>query len=234
MQGTLFADIADSSEAWQVLAKAIKKEWVAFHYKWIWRDRKPNKDGLYSYRSVKQMFKEFDNKAPYQKLYYAIRNRFQRIFEFPEDKYRAVKRGIQRGYRGYADEDLWHLSGYLSRVITPALAKLKEIKHGTPMAAFEEADGVDEHGNPTDEASKKAEERWDNILADMIFTFHIAELIIDRNYDYIPTKDWTNEEYNRRKKICKQCDMILLTYAESERYERGWKYFQEHFFSLWD
>ena len=41
-----------------------------------------------------------------------------RPWEFFKDTYREIRSFLQRGYRGYADNDIWGLDEYLSRVIS--------------------------------------------------------------------------------------------------------------------
>lgn len=47
-----------------------------------------------------------------------------RPWEFFKDTYREIKSFLQRGYRGYADNDVWGLDEYLSRVISETTGHL--------------------------------------------------------------------------------------------------------------
>lgn len=53
--------------------------------------------------------------------------------DVPNDFYRKCKRGWQRAYRGWCDEDVWGFDWYLSKVIIEGLKRLKVTKHGTPF-----------------------------------------------------------------------------------------------------
>ena len=49
-----------------------------------------------------------------------------------EESYYRVKWFIQRGYKGYADCDVWSLDDYLLKWLPSALRELKETKHSYP------------------------------------------------------------------------------------------------------
>jgi hypothetical protein len=71
--------------------------------------------------------------------------------DVPNDFYRKCKRGWQRAYRGWADEDTWHLDGYLARIIKESVTYLKSYNNGYP--------------------SDLTEKEWNEILSDIIYTF---------------------------------------------------------------
>lgn len=47
--------------------------------------------------------------------------------------YLTVKYFIQRGYRGYADCDIWDLGSYLNKVLPSAIRECVKGKYGTPV-----------------------------------------------------------------------------------------------------
>jgi hypothetical protein len=47
--------------------------------------------------------------------------------------YDRMKWFVQRGYRGYADCDIWNLDYYLSGWMPAALKQLEQTKYGTPI-----------------------------------------------------------------------------------------------------
>lgn len=49
--------------------------------------------------------------------------------------YREVKWFLQRGRRGYSDQDAWNLEVYLSMVLSKALVRLADTSHGHPCLA---------------------------------------------------------------------------------------------------
>lgn len=57
---------------------------------------------------------------------------------------RKIKCFIQRGIRGYSNEDLWSFDYYLSGVIANGLKDLKKMAHGYPgeLESMEEWQGI--------------------------------------------------------------------------------------------
>mgnify|MGYP003958526869 FL=1 len=81
------------------------------------------------------------------------------------------------------------------------------------MSMFRQKDGVDKDGNPTDEASRLATQRWDNVLNEILYGLKCAKKLQDMDYDY---KD--KEEV---KKLTKSS-------------QRSFELIGKHLFSLWD
>ena len=69
----------------------------------------------------------------------------------------------------------------------------------------------DEDGNPTDEASVLAEQRWENVLGEIIYGLKCAKTI--QNYDY--------EDKEEVKKLTKSS-------------QRSFELIGKHLFNLWD
>lgn len=101
----------------------------------------------------------------------------ERLWEWPQDKYRAIKWFIQRGRRGYADCDLWSLDWYLLSWLPKAIRELKTISYGHPI-------GIKSH------------KEWKKILTRMADGLEAGYTLVDLGYN-IRQKD-------RRLKLEKQ------------------------------
>jgi hypothetical protein len=103
------------------------------------------------------------------------------------------------------------------------------------------SDPLDETGNFTDEADERAKKRWDKILDDIILTFQIADKISNEHWFYQESKTYNKKLADQWRKITKKWNKDyyefhghVMTKQECKIYERGWKYFQKHFFALDD
>jgi len=148
-----------------------------------------------------------------QTFYYRVICRL--IDFFKDDFYRLPKRFIQRGIRGYSNEDTWGLSEYLARVIAESVRHLKENNHGMP--------------------NNLTEGQWIDILNKIINTFEIAERLGDDLYllrdpkmreKFQKTLDEGNKKFNQNERC--------LSPKEIRAYDEGWTLFKTHFNSLWD
>ena len=89
-------------------------------------------------------------------------------------------------------------------------------------------------------------EQWGVILDDIIFTFQAAEKIMEDEWfsphaGWASSSDgWTEEWYAQwalhAEEWTGKFDIPhrAMTKEECERYERGWKLFQQYFYYLWD
>jgi hypothetical protein len=160
----------------------------------------------------------------------------------PKQIYQDIKWFIQRGRRGWANCDTWSLDSYLCgpTMLPAALLHLKKHKHGIPMSMFEDADGVDEMGNPTDAAHEKAEARWNSTIDQMIAGFEAAWRMQNALYeeelgDYPVHRpaEISREEWVKIKKE-RYAATRLLEARDQKIFEDGMKAFTIHFLSLWD
>lgn len=159
-------------------------------------------------------------RAYFKRLYRNVRAFILNIPDLPRDGYRKVKRGLQRGYRGWADEDLWGFDGYLSVVISEGLKRLKETKTGTPLVLETDCDNPDDYDG---QWYKDNESKWNYILNEMIYAFEMNRKICEGEREgYVPTVPSSLQ------------DMNFLTLKEEVRRRRGMLFFTQHFFSLWD
>ena len=124
-----------------------------------------------------------------------------------------IKFFIQRGRRGWSDEDSWAIDYWLVDNLIPMLKRLKNDSNGTPMSMFRKKDGIDKDGNPTDEASRLAEQRWDDMLGEIIYGLKCAKKIQDLDYDY--------KDKNKTKLL-------------NKRVEKTFYLIGRHLFTLWD
>ena len=129
------------------------------------------------------------------------------IKDFPSE----AKWFYQRGSRGWSDRSAWSIDTWLVDNLIPMLERLKIDNHSTPMSMFKKKDGVDKDGNPTDEASVLAEQRWEHILNVIIFGLECAKKIQD--YDY--------EDKEIAKKLKKSS-------------QRSFELIGKYLFNLWD
>ena len=139
---------------------------------------------------------------PFHTFIYTIKN-------FPSE----VKWFYQRGSRGWSDRSAWSIDIWMVDNLIPMLERLKNDNHGTPMSMFKKKDGVDKDGNSTDEAHRLAEQRWDNVLNEIIYGLKCAKKIQDLDYDY------EDKELG-----------IRLTKSS----KRSFELIGKHLFSLWD
>ena len=136
---------------------------------------------------------------------------FERFIHAIEDFPSEAKWFYQRGSRGWSDRSAWSIDTWLVDNLIPMLERLKNNKQGTPSTMFRQKDGVDKDGNPTDEASVLAEQRWENVLGEIIYGLKCAKTI--QNYDY--------EDKEEVKKLTKSS-------------QRSFELIGKHLFNLWD
>lgn len=209
----------------------------------IWKMKRRKKKGIpekfHRYKDFDQMMEDLKIKGVWENIYWTIRRYWIWFWDIPRDVHRAIKRFYQRGRRGWADEDVWCIASYLIKVVPGMLKRLRKIKHGIPMAAFAE-EGKGEYGNHTDEQFKEAEKVWDEIMGKMIKTFEMAYNILDNDWFYQKSENWSQEEADKFDDIWKKPRWKYkpvprsMTKKECQEYEEGWRLFQEHFYSLWD
>ena len=149
-----------------------------------------------------------ENVKWYNKYFVIPFERFmQPIKDFPSE----AKWFYQRGSRGWSDRSAWSIDTWLVDNLIPMLERLKNNKQGTPSTMFRQKDGVDKDGNPTDEASALAEQRWESVLNEITYGLKCAKII--QAYEY---KD--KEEV---KKLTKSS-------------QRSFELIGKYLFNLWD
>ena len=101
---------------------------------------------------------------------------------------RKIKKFIQRGIRGYSDEDLWDFDIYLAKVISTGLKQFKKEEHGMPTDIHDKYKKDD----------KKAAEEWNNIIDKIILSF---EMHIELLAEPIILKGIEKKEYEEGLKL---------------------------------
>lgn len=121
-----------------------------------------------------------------------------------------IKSFIQRGKRGWADEDTWDLDIYLSKVISESVNHLAQNMQGCPSQiwqVYEQNKLLTE--KQKDELSLK---EWINILKDIRNGFKIVPKMFD-------------VQVLKNKKFQKYQQLKL---------KKAFELLQKHYFSLWD
>ncbi len=200
--------------------------------------------------SLEQMAEDLRNRKWYHDAWWWVR---YGVWQWLEERPRAIRWFFQRGRRGWADLDSWNFHAYVAGVIAGAVDHLGEIAHGYPARFHRELNrshvlgSVSETGEISPEQADANQIRWNEILGDISFAFRAAKQIGDDRW-YSPDSGWSSDpggwtdawyaqwtaraEEDKRK--FDQQDQKALTKEEYERYERGWRYFREYFYDLWD
>ena len=124
-----------------------------------------------------------------------------------------IKFSVQRAHRGWSDQDAWAIDYWMVDNLIPMLKRLKNDSNGTPMSMFRKKDGVDKDGNPTDKASRLAEQRWSDTLGEIIYGLKCAKALQELDYDY--------KDKNKTKLL-------------NKRVEKTFTLIGKHLFTLWD
>jgi len=127
--------------------------------------------------------------------------------------FRKIKSFIQRGRRGYSDEDVWSFDHYLCEIIPPAIRQIKEKGAGCPSEFYDEM-------KKNDECHK-----WNEILEEIAQGFESAKIIINHDCTVWKESNDGNFEMNTDKEKMEQ---------NSKKMKRGLELFTRHFLNLWD
>ena len=134
---------------------------------------------------------------------------YRQLKEIPS----RIKFFVQRGHRGWSDQDAWAIDYWMVDNLIPMIKRLKNDSNGTPMSMFRKKDGVDKDGNPTDRASRLAEQRWDDMLGEIIYGLKCTKALQELDYDY--------NDKNKTKLL-------------NKRVEKTFTLIGKHLFTLWD
>lgn len=102
---------------------------------------------------------------------------FTRPSRFFTEPYYRVKWFIQRGYRGYADCDVWNMNSWLCRVMIPMLEELDRNAHGYPIGL--------------------TPGKWRDILENLGQAFRAAQRVLDPD-DFDVQKARADQRYFRK------------------------------------
>jgi len=148
----------------------------------------------------------------HEKIYYPIYRFF--VWKIWENiRPGKWKHWYQRAHCGHSYMDKWSIDYWLVENLIPMLKEIRYDRTGTPMEFFRKKDGVDQHGNPTDRASRLAEQRWDDMLGEIIYGLKCAKALQELDYDY--------EDKNKTKLL-------------NKRVEKTFTLIGKHLFTLWD
>jgi len=124
-----------------------------------------------------------------------------------------IKYFIQRGKRGYSNQDLWNVDSYLCEIIPPMVRHLKDTQTGCPSEFFD--------------ASKVNDEcwKWKAVLEEIAQGFEAAQEIGNTHCSYRKNNDNGSFSYEFDEERAKQL---------RAKFERGIELLKETFFGLWD
>jgi len=126
------------------------------------------------------------------------------------DRPLKIKSFIQRGFRGWSNEDTWDFDIYLAKVITEGIKHLKKVHHGCPSDIYEKYRINNKLTQK--QKDKLAKKEWKTILD-----------IIIRGFELVP--ELFEMKVLKNKKL-----------SEGYMYEleRAFDYFKKFYFNLWD
>jgi len=176
---------------------------------------------------------KFTKPGRMKRIYYFLRRQVEWVRLFFKV---TIPNSIQRVRKGYGFADTWSFDYYLANVISSGIKTLKDRNFGVPSCIIEAEDWT----SPTDEEHNKAVEKWHKILDKIIWTFETSLKIMEMDYRYTPSEEWTEEYYKREIDLIEKvyrdldCTAHVMTLEECRQYEEGWELFQKYFFNLWD
>jgi len=128
--------------------------------------------------------------------------------------FNSIKNFIQRGIRGYSDEDLCDFQDYLCNIVPLAVRNLSKRTMGCPEELYDK-DKVN------DECHK-----WNVVLEEIAQGFEAAKALLDTNFtQFIPDPESRHLKWEVDEGRLKQL---------SEKYQRGLELFSKYFLDLWD
>lgn len=136
-----------------------------------------------------------------------------RFFEKRHEKKEANRVKVE-----IEDHDVWSADETLAMIIVPTLQKLKEVKHGRPLMDEEDVPAYLIHlpDDSGEEWDRKATERWDWAMDEMIWAFSQS----------LPS----NSNWRSLYDLSDHIGMKL----HQQRILRGRKLFAKYFDNLWD
>ena len=145
------------------------------------------------------------------------------IWSNVQDFFYWIKYFFQRGWRGYADCDVWGVDGYLLEVMLPMLKQLKVKKHGHPAIY--------------------TEERWEKIMNKMIKGLEAGNRVLEDNYLDIASPGWADEykgedwleTMNRHPIPKRDWKKYRSMYRKDEKeFHEAMRLINRDWFALWD
>ena len=158
-----------------------------------------------TFKNVKTMW--------YESLWWKIERDWNFIRRIP----REIKWFFQRAIRGWADCDTWSFDGYLSKIISQGLKRLKAHKMGYP--------------------SRYTEKEWDEVIDCMVRAFETAMKVTNNELDYVPQlppESLEDSLWKSIEDIARKYGSRCMTKEEEAEMKKGFQLFIENFFSFWD
>ena len=152
------------------------------------------KTGKKQYKSIKKMFAEMKKERkehPIKEFFYTVQCKLEQwLIDNPRYFVDNIKYFIQRGKRGYSDDDLMDFDIYLAKVISGGTKDLIEIANAVP-------DELDKKFNGDDKSLKE----WKRILGEISWTFKNTNKILkNTNYKDIKIPNRYNNGWRLFKK----------------------------------
>ena len=126
--------------------------------------------------------------------------------------YRTIKKFIQRGRRGWADEDIWAFDSYLCDVVIGGLKHLKNNLYGCPSEFYDQ------------DAKNNECHRWEEAIETMIQGFEAAKHL--EGYYF----KWEIQPDGHYKHVVDQMSVD----NQIKKREEGLALFVKYFSNLWD
>lgn len=127
--------------------------------------------------------------------------------------FKKVKYFIQRGKRGWSDEDWWQMNTYIAKMMPPLLRRLAKENYGCPGEFWDET------------AVNNECHKWTEALEEMAQGFEAEEILEHRLYKKkVQREDGNWEEEVDRKAMDNAFD----------KQDKGLLLFAKYFRNLWD
>jgi len=138
-----------------------------------------------------------------------------------------IKYFIQRGIRGWSNQDAWGAYYHISSVTLGMLKWLKINKHGVPCGCINDA-----------EPFEVGQKRWDDIMDKMIYSFQcLVDAENGKSEFWTPHPDAPEVhllEYGDNPWSQKYPEVHLMNKEEDDKYNEGMQLFIKYYQSLWD
>lgn len=151
--------------------------------------------------------------------YYTCYRAFHRVKDFP----RELRWFWQRGWRGYADSDIWSIDYFLLTILPPMLRKLAKDKHGYPAMLYQ---GKDLDG-------QKGSKMWQDILEKMAYGFELRNRW-ESDYPAVVGEMRDGKEYYDFKDKAWRAKFDKKQKEVNKAFDESMKLFSKYFFALWD
>jgi len=170
--------------------------------------------------------------------------RFWMHYLNPMTYFRWFKRFVQRGYRGYADNDHWDANSYLEHVLAGVIRDLRDHAHGYPQIL---ADYPMDYSWKEGDAPDTGFERWTAVLNEILDGLQAArELSTEETVPegVYPTGPWSFKPVENHPELVEYVDQSPNKFDEVAyaawrapllvKRKRAMLLLCKHWESLWD